>query len=80
MAPLVASMVQVTDETKAAIHTQGAEQSQQISVFFLAVLIAIATVVGSAVVSLALHLTRSLRRLQSTVQAVTAGDWTPARR
>gem|GEM_PF-308105 len=74
VAPLVASMVQVTDDTKAAIHTQGAEQSQQISVIFIAVLVAIATVVGSAVVSLALHLTRSLRRLQSTVQAVTAGD------
>src|SRR5215510_6954546 len=73
-APLVASMVQVTDDTKAAIHTQGTEQSQQISVIFIAVLVAITTVVGSAVVSLALHLARSLRRLQSTVQAVTAGD------
>src|SRR5215510_11319473 len=74
VAPLVAAMVQVTDETKAAIRTQGAEQSRQISVIFLAVLVVIAMVVGSAVVLLALHLTRSLRRLQSTVQAVTAGD------
>jgi len=74
VAPLVAAMVQVTDETKAAIRTQGAEQSRQISVIFLAVLVVIALVVGSAVVLLALHLTRSLRRLQNTVQAVTAGD------
>src|SRR5215813_1278077 len=74
VAPLVAAMVQVTDETKAAIRTQGAEQSRQISVIFLAVLVVIALVVGSAVVLLALHLTHSLRRLQNTVQAVTAGD------
>src|SRR5262252_929537 len=74
VAPLVAAMVQVTDETKAAIRTRGAEQSRQISVIFLAVLVVIAMVVGSAVVLLALHLTRSLRRLQNTVQAVTAGD------
>jgi methyl-accepting chemotaxis protein len=74
VAPLVASMVQVTEETKAAIHTQGEQRSQQISTIFLVVLVVIALVVGSAVVFLARHLTRSLRRLQSTVQAVTAGD------
>jgi twitching motility protein PilJ len=74
VAPLVAAMVQVTDETKAAIHQQGAQQSQQISAIFLVVLVVIAMVVGSAVIFLARHLTRSLRRLQSTVQAVTAGD------
>ena len=67
-------MVQVTEETKAAIHTQGVQQSQQISTIFLVVLVVIAMVVGSAVVFLARHLTRSLRRLQSTVQMVTAGD------
>jgi twitching motility protein PilJ len=74
VAPLVASMVQVTEETKASIHQQGAQQSQKISALFLVVLVVIAVVVGSAVVFLARHLTRSLRRLQSTVQAVTAGD------
>jgi methyl-accepting chemotaxis protein len=74
VAPLVASMVQVTEETQAAIHMQGVQQSQQISTMFLVVLVVIAMVVGSAVVFLARHLTRSLRRLQSTVQAVTAGD------
>ncbi len=74
VAPLVTSMVQVTEATKAAIHQQGAQQSQKISAIFLVVLVAIAMVVGSAVVFLARHLTRSLRRLQSTVQAVTAGD------
>jgi methyl-accepting chemotaxis protein len=67
-------MVQVTEETKAAIHQQGAQQSQKISALFLVVLVVIAMVVGSAVGFLARHLTRSLRRLQSTVQAVTAGD------
>jgi methyl-accepting chemotaxis protein len=74
VAPLVASMVQVTEETKAAIHQQGAQQSQRISAIFLFVLAAIALVVGSAVIFLARHLTRSLRRLQTTVQAVTAGN------
>jgi methyl-accepting chemotaxis protein len=74
VAPLVASMVQVTEDTKAAIRQQGAQQSQKISALFLGVLVVIAMVVGSAVVFLARHLTRSLRRLQGTVQAVTAGD------
>jgi methyl-accepting chemotaxis protein len=74
VAPLVASMVQVTEDTKAAIRQQGAQQSQKISALFLVVLVVIAVVVSSAVAFLARHLTRSLRRLQGTVQAVTAGD------
>jgi methyl-accepting chemotaxis protein len=72
--PLVESLKELAEKALRENNRHGQAQIQQINLVFATVLGGVAGVVVVAIVLLALSLTRSLRRLQTTVQRVTAGD------
>jgi twitching motility protein PilJ len=70
----VTALKQVTETMLTASNAQGQEQIKRINLIFIAVLGSVAGLLVVAIVLLALSITRSLRRLQDTVQKVTVGD------
>ncbi len=74
VAPLVATMGKVTQQTEDSINRKGAALVERINALFLSVLVAVGSIVILSLIFLAIGITRSLGRLRSTVAQVTEGD------